>query len=50
MHVALIALARVEGKSPVNYLDLTQQKNIVELTKSALNSKEIMHPLELFQR
>jgi len=49
-HVALIALARVEGKSPVNYLDLTQQKNIVELTKSALNSKEVMHPLELFQR
>jgi 5-methylthioribose kinase len=50
LHVALIALARVEGKSPVNYLDLAQQKNIIELTKSALNSKVLMHPLELFQR
>jgi len=35
-HVALIALARVEGVSPVNYLDLSAQKSLVALTKNAL--------------
>lgn len=35
-HVALIALARVEGISPVNYLDQSSQERLVALTKSAL--------------
>ena len=35
-HVALIALARVEGVSPVNYLDQPAQDHLVALTKSAL--------------
>jgi len=35
-HIALIALARVEGVSPVNYLDSPAQERLVALTKSAL--------------
>ena len=35
-HIALIALARVEGVSPVNYLDEKAQQRLVALTKSAL--------------
>ena len=35
-HIALIALARVEGVSPVNYLDESAQQRLVALTKSAL--------------
>lgn len=35
-HIALIALARVEGVSPVNYLDGPAQQQLVALTKSAL--------------
>lgn len=35
-HIALIALARVEGVSPVNYLDPSAQQRLVALTKSAL--------------
>jgi len=35
-HVALIALARVEGVSPVNYLDEPAQQKLVALTNSAL--------------
>lgn len=35
-HIALIALARVEGVSPVNYLDESDQQRLVVLTKSAL--------------
>jgi 5-methylthioribose kinase len=35
-HVALIALARVEGVSPVNYLDESAQRELVAITKSAL--------------
>jgi 5-methylthioribose kinase len=35
-HVALIALARVEGVSPVNYLDQPAQQKLVALTNSAL--------------
>jgi 5-methylthioribose kinase len=35
-HIALIALARVEGVSPVNYLDGPAQQQLVVLTKSAL--------------
>jgi 5-methylthioribose kinase len=36
LHVALIALARVEGVSPVNYLDQSAQRQLVAITKSAL--------------
>ena len=35
-HVALIALARVEGVSPVNYLDESAQRELAAITKSAL--------------
>ena len=35
-HVALIALARVEGVSPVNYLDEPAQQSLVAITKAAL--------------
>lgn len=35
-HIALIALARVEGISPVNYLDAPAQQRLAVLTKSAL--------------
>ena len=35
-HIALIALARVEGVSPVNYLDSPAQERLVALTKWAL--------------
>ena len=35
-HVALIALARVEGVSPVNYLDEPAQQLLVAITKAAL--------------
>jgi 5-methylthioribose kinase len=35
-HVALIALARVEGVSSVNYLDESAQRELVAITKSAL--------------
>jgi len=35
-HVALIALARVEGVSPVNYLDEPAQQKLVALTNAAL--------------
>ena len=35
-HTALIALARVEGVSPVNYLSPDQAERLVKLTKSAL--------------
>jgi 5-methylthioribose kinase len=35
-HIALIALARVEGVSPVNYLDEASQQRLVAITKTAL--------------
>jgi 5-methylthioribose kinase len=35
-HVALIALARVEGVSPVNYLDVPAQQKLVAITNAAL--------------
>jgi aminoglycoside phosphotransferase (APT) family kinase protein len=35
-HIALIALARVEGVSPVNYLDEPSQQRLVVITKTAL--------------
>ena len=35
-HIALIALARVEGVSPVNYLDQPAQQHLATITKTAL--------------
>jgi 5-methylthioribose kinase len=35
-HIALIALARVEGVSPVNYLDQPAQQHLIAITKGAL--------------
>lgn len=35
-HIALIALARVEGVSPVNYLDQPAQQHLIAITKAAL--------------
>ena len=35
-HIALIALARVEGISPVNYLDQPAQQHLIAITKAAL--------------
>jgi len=35
-HIALIALARVEGVSPVNYLDQPSQQRLIAITKAAL--------------
>lgn len=46
-HTALIALARVEGKSRVDYLDQTAQSKLQVLTKRALSSAS-MNPLDLF--
>jgi 5-methylthioribose kinase len=47
-HIALIALARVEGVSPVNYLDGPAQQRLVALTKSALLDSD-MSFTELFE-
>lgn len=38
LHTALIALARVEGKSPVNYLDSNKQNLLVAHTKRILGA------------
>jgi len=46
-HIALIALARVEGVSPVNYLSPDQAERLVKLTKSALLGSS-MNFAELF--
>ena len=35
-HIALIALARVEGVSPVNYLDQPAQQHLIAITKAVL--------------
>jgi 5-methylthioribose kinase len=47
-HIALIALARVEGVSPVNYLDAPAQQRLVALTKSALLDSDMTFT-ELFE-
>lgn len=40
-HISLIALARVEGVSPVNYLSAGQAERLVKLTKAALLGSSI---------
>jgi len=47
-HVALIALARVEGVSPVNYLDEPAQQKLVALTNAALLDSTMTYE-QLFQ-
>jgi len=50
LHTALIALARVEGKSPVNYLDSNKQSTLVSYTKDILGKGEEISIVDLFQR
>ena len=50
LHTALIALARVEGKSPVNYLDPNKQNALVGYTKDILGKGEEISIVDLFQR
>jgi aminoglycoside phosphotransferase (APT) family kinase protein len=40
-HVAVIALARVEGVSPVNYLDDAGKARVQSVTKAAIANPEI---------
>ena len=47
-HIALIALARVEGVSPVNYLEPSEQAEVQRLTKKILR-QEKAEVSELFQ-
>lgn len=47
-HVATIALARVDGISPVNYLDNTAQMNLRNRTVAILDSKEPPSLTEVF--
>jgi 5-methylthioribose kinase len=49
LHTALIALARVEGKSPVNYLDKAQQDKLVKYTKGILGAREEIPINQLFE-
>ena len=49
LHTALIALARVEGKSPVNYLDPNKQNALVGYTKDILGKGEEISIVDLFQ-
>jgi 5-methylthioribose kinase len=48
-HAALIALARVEGKSPVNYLSTDAQQKLQVFTKDVLASSENLSVSELFK-
>ena len=50
LHTALIALARVEGKSPVNYLDTSKQNALVSYTKDILGKGDQISIVDLFQR
>jgi 5-methylthioribose kinase len=48
LHTALIALARVEGKSPVNYLSPSEQEKIQLLTKKVLLDQKTDDVMSLF--
>ena len=48
-HLALIALARVEGVSPVNYLDEPAQQKLVAITNTALLDSTMTYE-QLFER
>jgi hypothetical protein len=48
-HTALIALARVEGKSPVNYLSPDQQVKLQSFTKAILANTANLSVSNLFE-
>lgn len=48
LHTALIALARVEGKSPVNYLSKPEQEKLQLLTKKVLLDQKTEDVMSLF--
>jgi 5-methylthioribose kinase len=48
LHTSLITLARVEGKSPVNYLNRSEQEKIQLLTKKVLLNQKTEDVLTLF--
>lgn len=48
-HAALIALARVEGKSPVNYLSSDQQGKVQKFTKEILLSSSAISINDLYE-
>ena len=48
-HAALIALARVEGKSPVNYLSASAQHKLQTFTKDILANNGNLSVTELFE-
>lgn len=48
LHTALIALARVEGKSPVNYLNEKQQEKLQLFTKQVLMAGNLLDARDLF--
>jgi 5-methylthioribose kinase len=50
LHTALIALARVEGKSPVNYLDKAQQDQLVKYAKGILGAGTQLSINQLFEK
>lgn len=50
LHTALIALARVEGKSPVDYLDPGKQSALISYTKDILKQGVEIPIAEFFQR
>ena len=53
LHTALITLARVEGKSPVNYLSQSEQEKIKLFTKNVLleqKTEDVMALFDLRQR
>ncbi len=49
LHTALIALARVEGKSPVNYLNEGKQNQLVKYTKGILSAGKEISINQLFE-
>ena len=48
-HAALIALARVEGKSPVNYLNDGAKEKLQRHTKKLLSSNDVISVEQLFE-
>ena len=49
-HTALIALARVEGTSLVNYLDQSAQEQLLKITKTALSTDAPPQMITLFSK
>ena len=48
LHTALLALARVEGKSPVNYLNELAQVKLQDFTKRILLNRDVVDARKLF--